>query len=364
MITRLIAAAESAELAQTLSHQVVQAIGEGLADIASREGIDLHQVVRLILVGNTAMLALLSGRNFGLLLQPSYWTSAIDCLPDHTDDWAVAWGIHPHASIQVIPPLAGFVGSDLLAGLLATEATHDGAGCLLIDFGTNSEIALWDGKDLWVTSAAGGPAFEGSGITCGLPVGPGAIRSVNVLQDGTFHFSVIDGAETRGICGSGLVDLIANLIKTGKLSTMGQYTSPDLQNRLVLAQGERDIILTKGDVDVFQRAKAAIGASTEILLAHAGIGHADLRRICVGGAFGSYLDVANAQTIGLLPAVEPDLVELCGNIALAGCEEALLSPAAGEHLERLRNSARIINLSSSLDFEDVFLKHLYLQAAK
>ena len=118
VMTRLVTASESTEHARVMNQEIVSAIGEALWDIASREGIDLQQVVSLALVGNTAMLALLSGRNYGHLIQPSHWTKAIDCLPRDTDTWADAWGIHPTANIQVIPPLAGFVGSDLLAGVV------------------------------------------------------------------------------------------------------------------------------------------------------------------------------------------------------------------------------------------------------
>lgn len=364
VVTRLLAAKESEEQARLMSDQVVEAIREGLGDVARREGIDLRQVVSVTLVGNTAMLALLSRRNCDLLLKPSHWTSPIDCLPLRMDAWVAAWDIHPEASIEVIPPLAGFVGSDLLAGLLSTRMTCNGGGSLLVDFGTNSEIALWDGRTLWVTSAAGGPAFEGSGITCGLPMGPGAIGQVSVDRDGSFHVSVVNGGQPLGICGSGLVDLIANLVRSGILSAMGRYCSPDLHNAFVLLRGERDIILTKGDVDVFQRAKAAIGAGMEILMAEAGMEPGDLRRICVGGAFGRCLDIANAQSIGLLPATEPALVELCGNTALSGCEEFLLSPDAREDLDRLMHCAKIVNLADCLDFEAVFMKHLYLRQAQ
>ncbi len=146
--------------------------GEDL-EPTGRKGINLQHVVRLVLVGNTAMLALLSGRNYKLLLQPGYWMNAIDCLPKDTEFWAVSWDIHRRAGIEVMPPVAGFVGSDLLAGVVATHLTEYGGGGLFIDFGTNSEIALWDGRTLWVTSAAGGPAFERSGISCGLPMAPG-----------------------------------------------------------------------------------------------------------------------------------------------------------------------------------------------
>ena len=360
VMTRLVAASESPEQARAMSQQAVEAIGGALWDIATREGIDLGRVVRLALVGNTAMLALLSGRNHGLLLQPSHWMSAIDCLPDDTKAWAVSWGIHPQARIEVIPPLAGFVGSDLLAGVVTTNLTENGAGGLLIDFGTNSEIALWDGQVLWVTSAAGGPAFEGSGISCGLPAEPGAIYRVS-LQEGALDFAVIASSEPRGLCGSGLVDLVAGLIRSGRLTNMGQFVPTVPREGFALVRGERDIVLTKEDVDVFQRAKAAIGAGIQALLAKADMEYEDLRRICVGGAFGRFLNVANAQEIGLLPRIRPALVELCGNTALAGCEDALLSPVAVERLKNLRDQAKIINLSRYLDFDDLFLENLYLQ---
>lgn len=361
VMTRLAAASESSERALAMRRQIAEAIGEALWDIASREGIDLQQVVSLALVGNTAMLALLSGRNYSQLLQPNNWTKAIDCLPDHTDSWLEVWGIHPAASIQVIPPLAGFVGSDLLAGAVTTRLTEDGAGCLLIDFGANSEIALWDGDVLWVTSAAGGPAFEGSGINCGLPAEPGAIYRVIAQQDGMLDFEVIGGGPPRGICGSGLVDLIANLVRSGRLTNMGRFAPSVSQNGFALTRGEPNVFLTKAGVDVFQRAKAAIGAGIQILLAQARMQYKDLRRICVGGAFGSFLDIVNAQEIGLLPKVPPEVVELCGNTALAGCEDIILSDVAAQHLARLRGRLEFINLAQYLNFDDIFLEQLYLQ---
>jgi uncharacterized 2Fe-2S/4Fe-4S cluster protein (DUF4445 family) len=211
-----------------------------------------------------------------------------------------------------------------------------------------------------VTSAAGGPAFEGSGIRCGLPAEPGAIHHVD-LQDGVWDFTVIAGSEPRGICGSGLVDLIANLIRLGALNSTGRFASTVPGEGFTLVQGEPNIILTKKDVDVFQRAKAAIGVGVQALLASAGMSDGDLQRICVSGAFGGSLNVVNAQEIGLLPRISLDRVELCGNTALAGCEDALLSPMAVEHLQRLTDQARIVNLSHYPDFDTLFLENLYLQ---
>ena len=129
----------------------------------------------------------------------------------------------------------------------------------------------------------------------------------------------------------------------------------------MLVRGEPDIVLTKRDVDVFQRAKAAIGVGIQALLANAGMRYEDIQRICVSGAFGGSLNVLNAQGIGLLPKISPERVELCGNTALAGCEDVLLSPGAAERLQRLVDQSRIINLSNCPDFDTLFLENLYLQ---
>ena len=138
----------------------------------------------------------------------------MDWRPDAPRHWASELGIHPQATVEVIPPCAGFVGSDLLAGVLATRLT-DQPGGLLIDFGTNSEMALWDGRTLWITSAAGGPAFETSQLQCGMPAEPGAIYRVDRQQDSAeLQFRVIGEGQAKGLCGSGLIDLIACLRST------------------------------------------------------------------------------------------------------------------------------------------------------
>jgi len=363
VMTRLMCACDSPEHAGDMGRRILSAIGEALSDIAGREGIDIRRVVRLALVGNTTMLALLSGRNFGLLLQSRHWVRPIDCLPETTGAWTDTLGIHPRAKIEVLPPIAGFVGSDLLAGVLTSRLTEKGAGGLFIDFGTNSEISLWDGRDLWVTSVAGGPAFEESGIGCGAPAEPGAIYRVG-FRDGEFVYSVIGDGEPHGLCGSGLIDLIACLLRSGRLTCTGRFAPPVPGVGFALARGERDIILTRGDVDRFQRAKAAVGAAIEILLARAGMGFNDVRQVCIGGLFGRFLDVGNAREVGLLPGRGADSVELLGNTALAGCADALLSSAAAEQLRELGQRARTVNLSRCTDFNDIFLQNLYLRPMK
>ncbi len=359
VVTRLAAAAESPDAALEMSRLAVAAIGEALLDIATREGFDPRRIVNVTVVGNTAMLALLSGRNFGLLLQPDYWTQPVDCTPLETSGWVEEWQVSSKAEVDVVAPLAGFVGSDLLAGLVSTRFTEGVAPALFIDFGTNSEIALWSGEELWVTSSAGGPAFESSGISCGAPAEAGAVFRVRLDAEGCVDCRIIGDDRAKGLCGSGLVDLVACLLGSGRLTSAGKFAGGEAG--YAFSAGGTKLTLTKGDVDLLQRAKAAIGVGIRALCGHAGVELKDLQRVCVGGAFGRYLDVGSAQAIGLLPPVPPETVELAGNTALAGCCDIMLSSLAAERLKELRSRARLVNLARYPDFEQAFFENLYLQ---
>jgi uncharacterized 2Fe-2S/4Fe-4S cluster protein (DUF4445 family) len=364
IMTRLIAAGESPANAQRLALLPLESVAEALSEMCSRVGFQPQEVVQAAIVGNTAMLALLTGADSQQLLQPHNWTRPMEYRVEQPQTWVSALGIHPQATVEVIPPLAGFVGSDLLAGVVATRLTEQPGG-LLVDFGTNTEMALWDGQTLWVTSAAGGPAFEGCGMKCGMPAEPGAIyRFGGPPGSDGLDFQVLGGGEAKGFCGSGLVDLIACLRDSGELTRTGGFASLRPKEGYVVPRTDPVIRLTKADVDTFQRAKAALGAGISTLLARAQLSAAKLSRICVCGAFGRNLNVRNAQRIGLLPDAPPGRVELCGNTALAGCERLLLSPTRTEVLASLRKRTAIVNLSQSFDFEALFLENLYLQSLK
>ncbi len=361
VVTRLIAAGESPENARRLACMPLEIVAEALLEIGSRDSVQPQEVVQVAIVGNTAMLALLTESDSRQLLQPHNWTRPMEYTVEEPQVWASVLGIHPQATVEVLSPLAGFVGSDLLAGVVATRLTEQPGG-LLIDFGTNSEMALWDGETLWVTSAAGGPAFECCGIQCGMPAEPGAIyRFGGPPGSDGLHFQVLGGGEAKGFCGSGLVDLIACLRDSGELRSTGGFADARHREGYVVLQTDSAIRLTKRDVDTFQRAKAAIGAGISTLLARAQLSTAELNRICVCGVFGQNLNVRNAQRIGLLPETSPGRVELCGNTALAGCERLMLSPKGTAELASLRERAEIVNLSQASEFDALFLESLYLQ---
>lgn len=347
------------EMAELARHAIVQAVRDILARDIGEVTPMLAEIGQLVLVGNTAMLALLSETGAAELMAPDNWQRRVDCAPADPEAWQKTWYM-PHVEILMPAPVAGFVGSDLLADLLATGLTEPSAPALLLDVGTNTEIALWDGHLLRVTSVPGGPAFEGVGIRHGMAAELGAIQHVRATPDG-YRLDVIGDGEVRGFCGSGLADAIAVLLQAGIVKPSGRFAASPGPDGYALIAGNPRSALTGSDIDLFQRAKAATAAAMAVLLADAGLTWADLQRVCVCGAFGHTLDVANAQSLGLLPPVDPEHIELFADASLAGCERALLSAKGGALFEILAGGMRPFNLSSVSGFDDLFIDHLRLR---
>ncbi len=358
ILSRLAEARESREQALELAERVQAALGEGLALISQQCDADLRRIRKLAVVGNTAMLSLFSGENGDLLLQPDHWKREIVCRLLDSGELARRWGLAENARIALIQPLGGFVGSDLLANVLAVRLLHAPAGSLLLDFGTNTEIALWDGKLLWVTSTPGGCAFAGPGI---LPARSGAVFRISTDPGGAPRLHVIGGGRPRGLCGSGLVDLIALLLERGQVDRVGRFTGPVSQEGLPISPELPGVNLRKRDIDSFQRSKGAMAAAMHFLLQRAGLNLADIPQLFVSGAFGQCLHIGHAQEIGLLPTIPAQRIRLAGDAALAGCEHVLLNPKPFPALAAIRNRSILINLGDSLEFEDLFIENLYLQ---
>lgn len=362
VLTRLTAAAESEQAARELSWLARGAIGEALAEMASATGCELRRVRRVVVVGNTAMLCLLANRQRGVLLQPDAWTREIDCAPNDVKAWSAAWGIAADAVVQVIPPLAGFVGSDFLGAVLATGLTEGAANTLLVDFGANSEIGFWDGETLWATSSPGGPAFESAGIGCGMPAEAGAIfRFERAEATSGFRYEVLGGGEPRGICGSGLVDAVACLLEEGMLNAAGRFACSVDERGVVLATGRGEIVFRRRDIDAFQRAKSATAAGMACVLAKTGRSATELQRLCVCGSFGSQLNVRRAQAVGLLPPLPSERVELHENAALRGCERLLLANQGAADSVSLKRITQLVNLAMAPEYEEQFVEHLFLR---
>jgi uncharacterized 2Fe-2S/4Fe-4S cluster protein (DUF4445 family) len=362
VLARVQAAADSPEDAAHQQRLALDTIGEGFCDVLLREGRQPHEISRLVLAGNTAQLALLGRRNTELLLDPVWWGRRLDCLPEDTTHWLAHWNLLPDTQVDVLPPLAGWVGSDALAGVLATGMTKGEAPALLVDFGTNSEIALWNGERLCMTSAAGGPAFEGCGLSCGMPAARGAVYAAKMdAATGNWQLSTIADAPARGLCGSGLVDIVAGLRMSGQLDEAGRFCAGDAQAGSTIDTGHTPLTLTKRDIDLFQRAKAAIATGVHLLRREAGCEDRPLKRLFVCGAFGAYLGTSGAQQVGLLPRVDRSRIQLCGNTSLAGCERLLTGQSAQHEYERLLSGASLINMAACETFDEWFIANLFLK---
>jgi uncharacterized 2Fe-2S/4Fe-4S cluster protein (DUF4445 family) len=380
VLNRLEAARSNPERRRELARLARGAVLDAVRDMLARDlgdgASEIQAIGPVLVVGNTAMLALLSGHGAAELLAPENWQRPVDCRPEDLSAWMAEWGL-PNAELLLAPPLGGFVGSDLAADLLATQLVRTPGAALLLDLGTNTEIALWDGRALRVSSVPGGPAFEGGGRS-GMPAEPGAVFRV-VRENGGFDCRVIGGGEPRGICGSGLVDAIALLLGAGRLEPSGRFaasgrrpagrplrvtSSPGFSGSegegFQLRPPDPRTSISGSDVDAFQRARAATAAGAEVLLAGAGLRWSNLARLCVCGAFGRTLDVRHAQALGLLPPMPPDQIELHGGAALAGCERALLSADPLGLLASAAPEPLAVNLALVEAYGDLFIRHLRL----
>ncbi|MBI5344690.1 MAG: DUF4445 domain-containing protein [Deltaproteobacteria bacterium] len=283
-------------------------------------------------------------------------------------------GFHagPDAPLYTFPIIGGFVGGDAVSVVLALSMHKKKNTSLAIDIGTNSEILLSSKGVIYATSAAAGPAFEGGGIESGMTAGHGAIRSVRIEAD-VVRLGVIGGVTPKGICGSGLVDAAASLIKAGVIEKSGRIkggeeVSSNLSDRIKEGPGGNGFLLFKGastgitlsqtGIRALQTAKAAIKAGIETLIRRAGITPEDIEEVYVAGAFGISLDKESLATIGLLEKGWMDKVTFTGDAALDG---AILAARSGEKRKEageIAESARYIPLSGSPDFERAFIKNM------
>jgi len=369
VLNRLDAALNRAEHASELAMLARSAIVHAVRDILARDVGEvtpmLAEIGEVVVVGNTAMLALLAEHGGDALIDPANWQTPIDCAAPLHDAWHAQWFM-PNARIVMPAPVAGFIGSDLLADIVATRLTEGPSGAMLIDVGTNTEIALWDGAQLQLTSAPGGPAFEGVGIRHGMVAETGAIFRVSALPLAesaalSFQFATIADEAARGFCGSGLTDAIAVLLRAGILKQSGRFAvTPGPEGYCLDPENPRTAI-TSSDVDAFQRAKASLAAAMATLLHRAGMTWADLTRLCICGAFGHQLDIENAQAVGFLPPIDPARIELFADASLAGCERALLDPEEAALFDQKRAQSRTLNLSLAEGYDDRYINYLRLR---
>jgi uncharacterized 2Fe-2S/4Fe-4S cluster protein (DUF4445 family) len=302
VMSRIRAALDGADLTSLIR----AALGQTVAALAAGRQ---SRVVRVVLVGNTVMHHLFSGRSVEPLAHAPFASPQLGRQVFTSAD--LGWALPANCAIEFAPCLGGFAGADLLAGLMATGITCSDHLAALIDLGTNGEIAIGNRERIVCASTAAGPAFEAGSIRMGMRAATGAIAHV-ALRDGAIQVRVIGGGEPRGICGSGLVDAVAVGLKTGAILPSGRLADGAKQFQLA-----GPVVLHQADIRELQLAKGAIAAGFKLLLRRLNASVDDLKAIYIAGAFGNYVDVSSALRIGLLNAPR-GLIQPAGNTALHG----------------------------------------------
>ena len=259
--------------------------------------------------------------------------------------------IHPEAEVYGAPVISGHVGADAAACMLAVDLAHEDRTVAIMDIGTNTELIVGNRNRIMAASCPAGPAFEGGAIACGMPALEGAIENVRIGEDGRFDLEVIGGSAPLGICGSGLVSLMSELVRTGRMNELGRFEDT---HRIVLDE-EHGIYFLESDASELAQAKGANVAGLKTVFAKFGIGFGDIDVFYLAGGFGRHLDVEAAARIGLIPEIEKGRILQAGNAAIEGACLALLSPAKRQELEALVRRVEHCRLETHPGFFDFFV---------
>ncbi len=350
-----------------LQHAVVSTMNSVLAELYREANVSPMQTYEAVVVGNVTMLHLLLGIDPTPLSMSPFTPAFMDELT--VDAGEVGLHIHPHGYVQTLPALGAYVGADIVAGVLATGVVREDRLRVFVDVGTNGEIVLGSAERALATAAPAGPAFEGSQIKCGMRATVGAIEGVQLGE--RVDLQIIGGdVPAEGICGSGLVDAVAQLLlaglmdHSGRLKTPGDVPGHPLRDRLIDIDGVRaflladGVFLTQRDIRELQFAKGSIATGIKVLMDILGVTADDLDEVLLGGSFGSYLNPESAKVIGLVPPVDVDRIIAVGNSAGEGAKIALLSYRERQVAFELPSRIEYIELSGRSDFNDSFISVL------
>ena len=349
VVSRITFAFENPDNLRRLKHAAVQLLNDMVGTMSRRSGVARHRIYDAVVAGNTAMNHILCGVAVdSLALAPFHAVfSALPAVPASE----VGLALHPQARVYIAPNIKSFVGGDITAGLAASEFADKPGTALYVDLGTNGEIVLKKGREFVTTSTAAGPAFEGMNISCGMLAVAGAIHRAE--WDNGFKFGTVEDLPAQGICGTGLVDVLATAVARGLLGRDGRIVGSEKKIRLT----DR-LALTQQDVRDVQLAVGAIRSGVQLMLREFRVSVSDLDRVVVAGAFGSSLDIANAVRLGLLPNLPEGRTVFIGNASLAGARLLLLARPARTAAEGLAAKISHISLATRADFQDEFVHSL------
>lgn len=343
-----------------LRRTLVRGIDHELRTICRDLGLDRRSIYEAVVVGNATMRDLLFGIDVEPIGQRPYKSQTeLDLLAGRRattalDVRAHAMGLwmHPQGRVVSPPLVASHVGSDVAADLIAIDADRLGGRWMLVDVGTNTEVVVSDGERILAASCPAGPAFEGGLVRFGMPGAEGAIERIR-LANGRWVLETIGGGTPEGICGSGLIDLLAELRRDGRMTPMGVFAG---RAREIVVESERGISLSREDVSNLAQAKAANACGQAILLRHLGIAPDELDHVLLSGGFASHVDVRSAIDIGFLAAVRPERVHKVGNAAVRGARQLLLSHRLRADLDELVGRIEHVELETTPDFFEIFVE--------
>lgn len=332
---------------------VIRAIRKLIWQMVSEAGLKAEQIQQITFVGNTAMHHLLLGIDPSTLVTPPYMPTVSDAMEIPTGE---LFPIHPKGVLRILPNIAGFVGGDTVSCMVAADFGNREGLTLMIDIGTNGEMVLGNRYRRLACSTAAGPAFEGAKISQGMRGCPGAVDRV-WLSGEKLRYHIIGRAEPVGICGSGLLDLVACMLELGIIDESGYlkdktYTLPNSK-----------VTLTQADVREVQLAKAAIRAGIELLCRHLGVMPEDIQSVLLAGAFGNYLDPDSACRIGMIPPVLRSKIHPIGNAAGEGAKLCAISQTAFDYAKELAEGTEFLELASMAEFQDFFVDALEFSEA-
>jgi uncharacterized 2Fe-2S/4Fe-4S cluster protein (DUF4445 family) len=365
IISRINRVTKSPHEGVRLQKLVVDKLNELAASLCTRAGTSVESIVEAVVVGNTAMHHLLLGLPVKQLALTPF--IAATGLPLDIKAHELGMNIAPGAYVHFPSIMTGFVGSDHAAMLLATN-THQAEGLTaFLDIGTNTEISLVNGSEITTTSCASGPAFEGGHIKHGMRAARGAIERLRIIKD-AIDYETIDEAPPVGICGSGVLDAMAQLYLAGIIDDSGRFRPdhPRIQTTgsqtefLLVGREKQDrqsaIVITQKDIRELQLAKAAIRTGINLLLETNGFTEEQLGQVVIAGSFGSYIDISSAVAVGLLPPLPLNCFRQVGNAAGMGAKLALLSLTKRKEAQAITSRSHYMELASNPDFKQIFIE--------
>lgn len=327
-----------------------EAIDGLLARMCAEAGVSPDCVYAVLVAGNTAMHHLFLGISPDSLVHAPYNPVINEPLSLSAAHYGM--NAHPAARLYMLPVIGGFVGADTVACLIAGDWLNREKLTLMIDIGTNGELVLGNRERRIACSTAAGPAFEGAKITCGMRGAEGAIDHV-WAEDGQLRWHVLGDGAARGICGSGLVDIVAVLLETGAMDESGRLEDGDRYDI-----GDTGVYITQKDIREVQLAKAAMAAGIVLMAEKLGVAVSDIREVNIAGAFGNYIDPDNACAIGLIPAELRQVIVPVGNAAGEGAKLSLMDVSVWQSGKTLAETTEFLELATMPQFQDEFVDQL------